>query len=86
MWRWIGEGGYLEDEPEDVIRHARGWTRNKNHFHNPLVQQWAVAGLDDFSLGYGLPGNLLFSGLRIKIKRLGVDGPGMTQELTITLR
>jgi len=53
---WLSEGGKTEDEPEDLIRHARGWTRNKNHFHDPMAQQWATAGLDDFFAGLRFTG------------------------------
>lgn len=47
VWEWLGEGGYMEDEPESIPRHIAGWTRNKNHFHNPLGRLWKYSGLDD---------------------------------------
>ena len=45
VWRWVGEGGFKEDEPEDISRQITGRARNKNHFHNPLAQTWETAGL-----------------------------------------
>jgi hypothetical protein len=45
LWKWLGEGGYMEDEPE-------GWrlifniARNNNHFHNPLGGLWEYSGLN----------------------------------------
>jgi hypothetical protein len=40
IWDWIRMGGQYEDEP--------GYSRSCNHFHDPLVEPWANAGLSAF--------------------------------------
>ena len=47
IWRWVGEGGIKEDEPEGIPRQIVGRARNQNHFHNPL-EPWDQAGLHVF--------------------------------------
>ena len=47
IWRWVGEGGIKEDEPEGIPRQIVGRARDQNHFHNPL-KLWDQAGLHVF--------------------------------------
>ena len=44
VWRWVGEGGIKEDEPEGLLRYPTNTARNNRHFHNPL-ESWDNAGL-----------------------------------------
>ena len=43
-WKWLGEGGYMEDEPENPLRYPTNSARNNRHFHDPL-ENWDNAGL-----------------------------------------
>jgi hypothetical protein len=51
---WLGEGGVLEDEPEQIWRLVLNMARNNNHFHNPL-KTWERAGLDDYIVIPSIP-------------------------------
>ncbi|MEW6419991.1 MAG: hypothetical protein AB1480_18060 [Nitrospirota bacterium] len=48
IWRWLGEGGWMEDEPSDLLTLYANKARNNNHFHNPLQASWENAGLNDY--------------------------------------
>ncbi len=36
VWQWLGEGGFKEDEPEELWRLLSNIARNNNHFHRKL--------------------------------------------------
>lgn len=48
VWRWSREGGKVEDEPDGRLRMVVNRGRSNNHFHNPLVPSWSMAGLDAY--------------------------------------
>ena len=50
VFEWLGYGGEQEDRPgswKDYLPIVGKPTRSVNHFHNPLRQPWATAGLND---------------------------------------
>ncbi len=44
VYKWLGIGGFREDEPESPLRYATNTARNNRHFHDPL-ENWDNAGL-----------------------------------------
>ena len=54
--KWLGYGGFMEDEPEGYLRYPINAARNNNHFHNPLASPWSSAGFDKTII---IPGFLL---------------------------
>jgi hypothetical protein len=48
IYKWFGDGGQKEDEPDGLIRIVLNRGRSNNHFHNPLLT-WNTAGLSDTS-------------------------------------
>ncbi len=62
IFRWIGDGGQKEDEPDGLIRTVLNRGRSNNHFHNPL-ETWDQAGLDAYigPLHYSGQSSILWS-------------------------
>lgn len=50
VYKWLGDGGEKEDEPDSLLRTVANQGRSNNHFHNPLLP-WNEAGLNDTVLG-----------------------------------
>jgi hypothetical protein len=46
IYKWLGDGGQKEDEPDGLIQTVLNRGRSNNHFHNPLLT-WNTAGLSD---------------------------------------
>jgi hypothetical protein len=55
IFKWLGDGGQKEDEPDGLIRTVLNRGRSNNHFHNPLLT-WDTAGLSDTILGINYTG------------------------------
>ncbi len=57
IFKWLGYGGFQEDRPGEWYDYVLGKpTRSVNHFHNPLIENWDDAGLDDWVLFFHYTG------------------------------
>jgi len=87
VWQWLGEGGFMEDEPGtwyDYVMNNNDKTRSRNHFHNPL-KPWDQAGLDDYVFGHRI-GQSSILWAQNQNQDVGAIGRGMTRESIFILR
>jgi len=88
IWRWIGDGGISEDEPDGLLRTVFNKGRSNNHFHNPLKPDWSKSGLDAYvgPLHYIGQSSILWGKILIKIQIwiLVGNGHGKMQEIIFT--